>query len=42
MVSAFQDDMPFLEETDSRKRNLFYSENPLELTADLLKIFEKI
>ena len=41
MADHFQDDMPYLEETDPRKRKLFYSENPLELTADLLKIFEK-
>ena len=41
MANAFLEGMPYLEETDSRKRNLFYSENPLELIADLLKIFEK-
>ena len=41
MASSLHRDMPFFEETDSRKRNLFYSENPLELIADLLKIFEK-
>ena len=41
MARLFQDDMPYLEEADSRKRQLFYSENPLELIADLLKIFEK-
>ena len=41
MASSLHRDIPFLEETDSRKRNLFYSENPLELIADLLKIFEK-
>ena len=41
MASSLQHHMPYLEETDSRKRNLFYSENPLELVADLLKIFEK-
>ena len=41
MATLFQNDMPYLEEADSRKRNLFYSENPLELIADLLKIFEK-
>ena len=40
MASLFQNDMPYLEEADSRKRNLFYSENPLELIADLLKNFE--
>ena len=30
-----------VDNSGSRKRKLFYSENPLELTADLLKIFEK-
>ena len=42
MASPFQNNMPYLEELDSRKRNLFYSENPLELTADLFKIFEQV
>ena len=41
MASSLHSRMPFLEELDPRKRKLFYSENPLELTADLLKIFEK-
>ena len=41
MARLFQDDMPYLKETGSRKRQLFYSENPLELIADLLKNFEK-
>ena len=41
MANAFHEGMPYLEETDSRKTNLFYSENPLELIADLLRIFEK-
>ena len=41
MASLFQNDMPYLEEADSRKRNLVYSENPLELVADLLKMFKK-
>ena len=41
MARLFRDDIPYLEEIDSRKKKLFYSENPLELVADLLKIFEK-
>ena len=41
MANSLHKGMPYLEETDSRKRNLFYSENPLELIADLLRIFEK-
>ena len=41
MANAPQAHMPFLEELDPRKRKLFYSENPLELVADLQKIFEK-
>ena len=41
MANSFHEGMPYLEETDFRKRNLFYSENPLELIADLLRIFEK-
>ena len=42
MARLFPDDIPYLEETDKRKKKLFYTENPLELIADLLKIFEKI
>ena len=41
MARLFPDDIPYLEETDKRKKKLFYTENPLELIADLLKIFEK-
>ena len=41
MARPFPDDIPYLEETNKRKNTLFYSENPLELIADLLKIFEK-
>ena len=41
MASYFENDMPYLEETDSRKRNLFYSENTLELIADFFKNFEQ-
>ena len=41
MANAPQAHMPFLEELDPRKRKLFYSENPLELVADLQRIFEK-
>ena len=41
MARLFPDDIPYLEETDKRKKQLFYTENPLELIADLLKIFEK-
>ena len=41
MARLFPDDIPYLEETDKRKKKLFDTENPLELIADLLKIFEK-
>ena len=41
MARLFPDDIPYLEETDKRMKKLFYTENPLELIADLLKIFEK-
>ena len=41
MANYIENDIPFLEEIDARKRLLFHSENPLELIADLLKIFEK-
>ena len=42
MARPFPDDIPYLEETNKRKNTLFDSENPLELIADLSKIFAKI
>ena len=41
MARLFPDDIPYLEEIESRKKKIFYTENPLELVADLLKFFEK-
>ena len=41
MARLFPDDIPYLEETNKRNNTLFYSENPLESIADLLKFFEK-
>ena len=41
MASFSQHGMPYLEEADPRKRNLFYSENLLEMVSDLLKNFEQ-
>ena len=42
MARLFPDDIPYLEETNKRKKKLFYTENPLELIADLLKILKNI
>ena len=41
MASLFQHGIPYLEEADPRKRNLFYSQNPLEMVADIFKKNEK-
>ena len=41
MARLFPDDIPYLEVTDKRKKKLFYTENPLELIADLFKNFLK-